>query len=84
MAKKITLKKLLPHINIPNLTKVAQGLSDAGHTEDEIVDDIVALVDATVHWDKIIPGPVGAAVEAFDGPVATALAHFILGLIRKK
>lgn len=50
----------------------------------QVIDDIVALVDAAVPWEAIIPGPAGAVVEAVDAPVAKAIARFVVALAEKR
>lgn len=75
---KLHLAKLLPHLDIHGLGSVATALVAAGHTQQEVVEQIVALVDASVDWSLL--GPWGSFVDAVDGPVATALVAFVLGL----
>lgn len=76
MPVKVSLTKILPHINIPGVRVLAKSLFEAGHTQDEIVEQVVAFVDASIDWTLI--GPWGSLIEAVDGPVATALVKAIL------
>lgn len=73
---RLHLGKLLPHVDIHALREVAAALLAAGHTQDEVVEQVVALVDAAIPWSML--GPWGSLIEAVDGPVATALVKFIL------
>lgn len=75
---KLHLAKILPHINLHGLGDVATALTEAGHTQAEVVEQIVALVDASIDWSML--GPWGSLADAVDGPVATALVTFVLGL----
>lgn len=82
MNGKIHLGKLLPHLDIHGLGEVATALTAAGHTQQEVVEQIVALVDASIHWEAL--GPWGSFADAVDGPVAVALVTFVLGLKKKR
>ena len=75
---KLHLGKILPHLDLHALGDVAKTLTASGHTQAEVVEQIVALVDASIDWSTL--GPWGSFVEAVDAPVATALVTFILGL----
>lgn len=78
---KLHLGKILPHLDLHALRDVATSLTAAGHSQEEVVSQIVSLVDATIDWSSL--GPWGGFVEAVDGPVATALVTFILSLKKK-
>lgn len=80
----VPLKTLLAHLDLPELHEVAADLLAAGRTREQVIDDIVALVDAAVPWEAIIPGPAGAVVEAVDAPLAKAIARFVVGAAERK
>jgi hypothetical protein len=73
---KPNLRKVLPHLNVSLLRELAAALTAAGHTQDEVIEQVVAAVDACISWDKL--GPVGAAWEVVDGPVITAFVKLLL------
>lgn len=75
---KFRLTDILPHIDGATLRELAEHLLESGHSKEEAVADIVAAIDALVPWAILIPGPVGAVVEALDGPIANAIARLIV------
>jgi hypothetical protein len=77
---KIRLKDILAYVDVDALRTLAAEQLAAGHSREEVIEDIVALVDALVPWAVIIPGPAGVLVEAADGPIATAIAKLVVGV----
>lgn len=77
---RLSLAKLLPHLNLPALRNLALALKTAGHTQEQIVEQVVAAIDATIDWSVL--GPYGALIDAVDGPVAVAMVEFILSFRR--
>lgn len=75
---KFRLADILAHLDSAALRSLAEHLLDAGHSREEAIADIVAMVDALVPWAVIIPGPIGVAVEALDGPIAKAIAGLVV------
>ncbi len=75
---KLKVKDVIALIDIPSMTALAQHQLAAGHTRAEVIADVVAVVDALIPWSVLIPGPAGVAVEALDGPIATAIATAIV------
>ena len=84
MAAKFRIKAVLAELDIPALTDLARHLVASGHTREEAIDDIVALVDATIPWATILPGPAGAVIEAVDGPIARGIARLIVAGAAKR
>jgi hypothetical protein len=80
MPRPIPLRDILPHIDIAALGELAEAQLDAGGTRHEAIDDVVAVMDALIPWDVLIPGPVGATVEALSPVVARAIARFVVGI----
>jgi len=39
--------------------------------------EVIHIIDAMVPWNVLIPGPIGAALEVVDGPIARAVALYI-------
>jgi hypothetical protein len=72
------VKDVLPHLDTAALRDLAEHQLEAGHTREEVVADIVAMIDALVPWAVIIPGPIGVVVEALDGPIAKAIAGIVV------
>jgi hypothetical protein len=79
---KVKLKDVVKHLDLHALASAAAALGAEGHTKAEVVDAIVDLVDAAIPWDLV--GPVGTTIDAIDGPVVKALAHFIIALGSKR
>lgn len=79
---KLHLGKLLPHLDIHGLGDVAAALTASGHSQQEVVEQVVALVDHSIDWSAL--GPWGSLADAVDGPVAVALVTFVLGLKKKR
>ena len=73
---KANLRHVLPHLNVTLLRELATALTAAGHTQDEVIEQVVAAVDTYISWDKL--GPLGEAWEVVDGPVITAFVKLLL------
>jgi hypothetical protein len=78
---KPNLVNVLHHLDVKALRELAKTLTEAGHTQDEVVEQVVAVVDALLPWDQM--GPAGVAIDAIDGPVVTAFVKLLLHTKRK-
>ena len=77
MAKaKIKIGDLLRSIDHATLRELAVHQLEAGHSRQEVIDDIVETIDALIPWSVI--GPVGTVIEAIDGPIAKGIATLIV------
>lgn len=75
------LKDVFARINVPVVHELADALQVKGHTQDEIVDQIVDLVDSILPFGDM--GAIGQAIDAADGPVIKALIKLILHMRKK-
>ncbi len=86
MLKKSSLKpsQLRAHVDATSLRSLATHLLETGKPVDEVVQEVVAAMDAMIPWATVLSaaGPVGTAVgvvvELLDGPVATLIATGIV------
>ena len=74
MPKTLTLDAALQKIDKKPLRKLASTKLGEGKSVDETIADVVAAIDAAIPWALILPGPLGIAMEAVDGPIALAIA----------
>ena len=78
---KANLKHVLAHLDVHARRELAKTLTESGHTQDEVIEQVVAVVDALLPWDQL--GPAGVMVDAIDGPVITAFVKLLLHPKRK-
>jgi hypothetical protein len=81
---KLRIKDVIALVDVPAITALAQHQLAAGHTREEVISDVVAVVDALIPWSVLIPGPAGVAVETLDGPIATAIATLIVAVAARQ
>jgi hypothetical protein len=81
MTHKKPLKSIFARINVPILHELMDSMQEAGHSQDEIVDQIVDLVDSILPFGNM--GAVGQAIDAADGPIIKALVKLILHTRKK-
>jgi hypothetical protein len=81
MTHKKPLKSIFARINVPILHELMDSMQQAGHSQDEIVDQIVDLVDSILPFGNM--GAVGQAIDAADGPIIKALVKLILHMRKK-
>lgn len=76
--------KGLPWRAIPwtQVTELMEALAEQGVSEDEIVPAVVAVLDAALPLQILVPGPVGAVLERFDGPALRVAVRFAWSLAR--
>ena len=72
------LRDVIDHVDIPPLRAFAEHQLAGGLSRAEVIDDVIALVDACIPWDVILPGPVGITAELVDGPLARAIAAMVV------
>jgi len=78
MPKPLTLDAALQKLDKKPLRKLANTALAAGKSVDATIADVVAAIDVAIPWALIIPGPLGIALEALDGPIALAIAKPIV------
>lgn len=71
-------------IDKDELHGVIAGLIRAGFEKDEIRSSLPRILDDLVPFDVLISGPVGAAAEAFDGPVFKLVVDALFPLLWRK
>lgn len=71
-------KRVLAKLDVPSLVSSAQKLLKAGKDKEATVLEVIRIIDAMVPWNVLIPGPIGAALEVVDGPIARAVALYIV------
>lgn len=76
-APKVRIGEILRAIDREALRDIAIHQLEAGHSVEEVIDDIVETIDAIIPWSVI--GPAGIVIEAIDGPIAKAVARLIVG-----
>jgi len=81
MTNKKALKTIFARINVPILHELMDSMQEAGHSQDEIVDQIVDLIDSILPFSNM--GALGQAIDAADGPIIKALVKLILHMRKK-
>ena len=77
------IRDILDHIDVGALRDLATHQLANGHSEDEVIADVVASIDAVVDWSWV--PYVGPVVEMLDGPIAKFIATSIVrGIAHKK
>jgi hypothetical protein len=71
-------KRVLAKLDIPSLVSSAQKLLKTGRDKEAVVLEIIRIIDALIPWAILVPGPIGAALEIADGPIARAVALYIV------
>lgn len=71
-------KRVLAKLDVPSLVSSAQKLLKSGKDKEATVLEVIRIIDAMVPWNVLIPGPIGAALEVVDGPIARAVALHIV------
>ncbi len=71
-------KRVLAKLDVPSLISSAQKLLKSGKGKEATVLEILRIIDAMIPWNVLVPGPVGAVLEAVDGPIARAVALYIV------
>jgi len=71
-------KRVLAKLDVPSLVSSAQKLLKSGKDKEATVLEVIHIIDAMVPWNVLIPGPIGAALEVVDGPIARAVALYIV------
>lgn len=71
-------KRVLAKLDVPSLVSSAQKLLKSGKDKEATVLEVIRIIDAMVPWNVLIPGPIGAALEVVDGPIARAVALYIV------
>ena len=61
---------------------LADDLADAGADEDKVAQAIAEFLDAIVPLHVLVPGPLGLAAEAADGPLFDQLVQALVDLLR--
>ncbi len=75
---RLRLADVIKHVDITAVGQLAEELLEAGHSRDEIVADVAALVDLALPFPVLVPGPAGLALEALDGPVLLAIIRVVV------
>jgi hypothetical protein len=75
------LLKLVPWDDV---LATLDALADAGWEKDAALDLVAGLLDKALPLDTLVPGPVGAALEAIDGPVFRAALGLLWTLATSK
>lgn len=55
------------------IVETVEALIEAGGSREESIDEIVAILDASLDFEAAVPGPVGTALESVDGVALRAL-----------
>lgn len=63
------------------LQATAAAQLDAGHSPEDVADDVAAVLDALLPFDLLVPG-VGIALEAVDGIALRAIARAIVHAVQ--
>lgn len=61
--------KILEHLDMDELRALAAKLLDGGMTQEEVADELAAVMDAVIVWETIIPNEVGVVIERLDRPL---------------
>lgn len=76
--------KFLKAIPWDEVVDTLDELSDAGWEREAALDLVSGLLDQSLPFDTIIPGPVGVAVEAIDRPVFRAAISLAWSLAERR
>jgi hypothetical protein len=71
-------KRILRSVPWDRVDTLVHTALEAGHSEEEVVDLVVDLVDRMLPFNQIVPGPAGVALELVDGPVIRAAVHIVV------
>lgn len=64
--RSVAVPALVEQLPISELAELAAELFGRGAASGQVLDALVKVADGLVDWSKVIPGPAGVAVEAFD------------------
>lgn len=64
------------------ITELMETLAQQGVSEDDIVPAVVQVLDAAIPLQILVPNPLGAILERFDGPALQVAVRFAWSLAR--
>lgn len=71
---------LLKSLPVPEIVDLVDDLLCEGASEEEAIDAVAAFLDQLIDAGLWLPGPVGQAIEAIDGPLLRAVITLIVAL----
>lgn len=77
-------KRILRSVPWDRVDTLVHTALEAGHSEEEVVDLVVDLVDRLLPFNQIVPGPAGVALELVDGPVIRAAVHVVVAFAARR
>lgn len=72
--------QILKSFPVDEVVDLVDDLLDGGSTEDEAIEAVAVFLDRLIDAGVWIPGPVGIAIEAIDGPLIRAVISLVVAL----
>lgn len=79
---KVDVREVLRGVPWDELADVADELTEAGVDEDDVLREVAEVVDAVVPFNILIPGPIGALLEAKDDEAAHRILRVVWAKIK--
>lgn len=82
---KLTIADLLSALPPSSeIQHMADLLLARGHTQADVIDQLVATLDELIDWHSIVRGIPGTALEAADGPLLRGFVRMVVSHVGKR